>query len=80
LKITWPTPLAGFGRTSASNFEAAYVEPWLDEDYHTSRDLLASFLYLAIYLDATMDLECARDRYIRQDHAFFCYSSMYIEN
>jgi len=26
-------PLVGFGHTSACNFEAAHVEPWLDEDY-----------------------------------------------
>ena len=69
--------LAGFGRTSVFNFEAAYVEQWLDKDYYTDRGLLI-FLYLAIYLDATIELECARDRYVRQDHTFFCYSSTFI--
>ena len=71
-------PLAGFGRTSVFNFEAAYVEQSLDEDYYTDRGLFISFLYLAIYLDATMEFKRARNRYVRQDHAFFCYSSTFI--
>jgi len=50
------------GRTSASRQCRA------DEDYYTDRGLFVSCLCLGIYLDATMELEGAKARYIRQGH------------